>query len=133
MIKKIDKRLTELKEYVEKQRELIIVINNAIESDVFVPSESQQVTIDYICQQGQLGNKAQLTPKNCIIHPPSPTNPLRWKNTPPLLEIFPLWSESRLSMTLILIHLQYVYRQKNIFHLFLDRLHDNQTNAFYPG
>lgn len=55
MTKEIDNRITKQKEYVEKQRELIIGINNAIENDGFVPSESQQVTIDYICQQGQLG------------------------------------------------------------------------------
>lgn len=57
MTQKIDKRINELKEYIEKQRELIIGINNAIEYDGFVPSESQQNTIDYICQQGQLGLK----------------------------------------------------------------------------
>lgn len=57
MTQEIDNRITELKEYVEKQRELIIGINNAIENDGFIPSESQQVTIDYICQQGQLGLK----------------------------------------------------------------------------
>lgn len=57
MTKEIDNRITELKEYVEKQRELIIGINNAIENDGFVPSKSQQVTIDYICKQGQEGLK----------------------------------------------------------------------------
>ena len=57
MIQEIDNRINELKEYVEKQRELIVGLNNAIENDGFIPSESQQVTIDYICQQGQLGLK----------------------------------------------------------------------------
>lgn len=54
MKKEIENRINELKEYVDKQRELIIGINNAIENDGFVPSESQQVTINYICQQGKL-------------------------------------------------------------------------------
>jgi hypothetical protein len=53
MTQEIENRINELKEYVDKQRELIIGINNAIENDGFVPSESQQVTIDYICQQGK--------------------------------------------------------------------------------
>lgn len=57
MKQKIENRINELKEYVDKQRELIIGINNAIENDGFVPSESQQVTIDYICQQGKFGLK----------------------------------------------------------------------------
>ena len=57
MKKEIENRIKELKEYVDKQRELIIGINNAIENDGFVPSESQQVTIDYICQQGKFGLK----------------------------------------------------------------------------
>lgn len=55
MKQEIENRINELKEYVDKQRELIIGINNAIENDGFVPSESQQVTIDYICQQGKFG------------------------------------------------------------------------------
>lgn len=57
MKQEIEKRINELKGYVDKQRELIIGINNAIENDGFVPSESQQVTIDYICQQGKFGLK----------------------------------------------------------------------------
>ncbi|MDP2237475.1 MAG: hypothetical protein Q8J88_13670 [Bacteroidales bacterium] len=57
MIPEIENRINELKEYVDKQRELIIGINNAIENKGFVPSESQQVTIDYICQQGKFGLK----------------------------------------------------------------------------
>ena len=57
MKQEIENRINELKEYVDKQRELIIGINNAIENDGFVPSESQQVTIDYICQQGKFGLK----------------------------------------------------------------------------
>lgn len=57
MTQEIENRINELKEYVDKQRELIIGINNAIENDGFVPSESQQVTIDYICQQGKNGLK----------------------------------------------------------------------------
>ncbi|MEO6316767.1 MAG: hypothetical protein ABIU63_15150 [Chitinophagaceae bacterium] len=57
MTQEIENRIDELKEYVDKQRELIIGINNAIENDGFVPSESQQVTINYICQQGKFGLK----------------------------------------------------------------------------
>lgn len=53
MKQEIENRINELKEYVDKQRELIIGINNAIENDGFIPSESQQLTIDYICQQGK--------------------------------------------------------------------------------
>ncbi|MBL7694844.1 MAG: hypothetical protein JNK91_08355 [Ferruginibacter sp.] len=57
MKQEIENRINELKEYVDKQRELIIGINNAIENDGFRPSASQQVTIDYICQQGRWGMK----------------------------------------------------------------------------
>lgn len=57
MKQEIENRINELKEYVNKQRELIIGINNVIENDGFVPSQSQQVTIDYICQQGKFGLK----------------------------------------------------------------------------
>ncbi len=57
MKQEIENGIKELKEYVDKQRELIIGINNAIEKDVFQPSESQQATINYICQQGRLGLK----------------------------------------------------------------------------
>lgn len=53
MTQEIENRINELKEYVDKQRELIIGINNAIENDGFRPSESQQITINYICQQGK--------------------------------------------------------------------------------
>lgn len=49
MTQKIDNRKTELK----KQRDLIIGLNNVIENDDFRPSESQKITIDYICQHGQ--------------------------------------------------------------------------------
>ena len=51
-MEKIENRIEELKTYVDSQRELIIGINDAIENDGFIPSKSQQVTIDYICQQG---------------------------------------------------------------------------------
>jgi len=57
MTQKNDKRINELKEYVDKQRELIIGINNAIENEGFRPSKSQQATIDYICQRGKSGLK----------------------------------------------------------------------------
>jgi uncharacterized coiled-coil protein SlyX len=57
MKQEIENRINDLKEYVDKQCKLIIGINNAIENDGFVPSESQQVTIDYICQQGKWGLK----------------------------------------------------------------------------
>ena len=57
MKQEIENTINELKEYVDKQTELIFGINNAIENDGFVPSESQQVTIDYICQQGKFGLK----------------------------------------------------------------------------
>lgn len=57
MKQEIEYRINELKEYVDKQRELIIGINNAIENDGFRPSESQQATINYICQQGKSGLK----------------------------------------------------------------------------
>ncbi|MBK8448733.1 MAG: hypothetical protein IPL42_01380 [Saprospiraceae bacterium] len=57
MKQEIENRINELKEYVDKQRELIIGINNAIENDGFVPSESQQVTIEHICQHGKFGLK----------------------------------------------------------------------------
>ncbi|WP_332027533.1 hypothetical protein [Kaistella sp.] len=57
MTQEIENRINELKEYVDKQRELIIGINNAIENDGFRPSESQQATINYICQQGKWGLK----------------------------------------------------------------------------
>lgn len=49
----IDNRIIELKELVEKQRLLIIGINNAIENDGFIPSLSQQQKIDYICEHGK--------------------------------------------------------------------------------
>ncbi len=55
MTQEIENRINELKEYVDKQRELIIGINNAIEIDGFRPSLSQQATINYICQQGKWG------------------------------------------------------------------------------
>ncbi len=57
MKQEIENRISERKEYVDTQRELIIGVNNAIENDGFVPSESQQVTINYICQQGKFGLK----------------------------------------------------------------------------
>lgn len=57
MKQEIDNRVTELKEYVDKQRELVIGINNAIEKDGFKPSQAQYATIDYICQQGRYGIK----------------------------------------------------------------------------
>jgi uncharacterized coiled-coil protein SlyX len=57
MTQQFENRINELKEYVDKQRELIIGINNDIENDGFCPSESQQVTINYICQQGKGGLK----------------------------------------------------------------------------
>lgn len=57
MTQEIEKRINELKEYVDKQRELIIGINKAIENEGLLPSESQQATIDYICQQGKCGLK----------------------------------------------------------------------------
>ena len=53
MIEEINDRIIELKSYVDKQRELIIGINSAIEDDGFIPSDSQQTMIDYICQQGK--------------------------------------------------------------------------------
>jgi len=53
MTQEIEHRINVLKEYVDKQREMIIGINNAIENDGFIPSKSQQVIIDYICQQGK--------------------------------------------------------------------------------
>ena len=55
MIEEIDQRIEEVKEHIDKYRELIIGINDAIENDDFQPSASQQVTIDYICQQGKSG------------------------------------------------------------------------------
>ncbi len=57
MTKEIDNRIKELNEYLDKQRELIVGLNNTIENEGFVPSELQQVTIDYICQQGKFGLK----------------------------------------------------------------------------
>jgi len=57
MTQEIEIRINELKEYVDKQRDLIIGINTTIEKDGFRPSESQQVTINYICQQGKNGLK----------------------------------------------------------------------------
>ncbi|MEI6139550.1 MAG: hypothetical protein WCP85_09810 [Mariniphaga sp.] len=57
MTQKIETRINELKEYVDKQRELIIGINNAIENEDFHPSISQQATLNYICQQGKWGLK----------------------------------------------------------------------------
>jgi hypothetical protein len=57
MTQKIENRINELKVYVDKQREVINGINNAIENDGFRPSQSQQVTINYICQQGKWGLK----------------------------------------------------------------------------
>lgn len=57
MKQEIENIINELKEYVDKQRELIIGINNAIEKDGFRPSASQKLTIDYICQQGKWGLK----------------------------------------------------------------------------
>jgi len=57
MTQKIENKINELKEYVDKQRELIIGINSAIEKEGFSPSESQQATINYICQQGKWGLK----------------------------------------------------------------------------
>ena len=57
MTQEIENKINELKEYVDKQRELIIGINNAIENDGFRPSKSQQATINYICQQGKSGLK----------------------------------------------------------------------------
>lgn len=57
MKQEIDNRINELKEYVDKQRELFIGNNNAIENDGFVPSEPQQATINYICHQGKWGLK----------------------------------------------------------------------------
>ncbi len=56
-MEEIEKRIEELKSYVDGHRELIVGLNNAIENDGFVPSKSQQVTIDYICQQGTEGMK----------------------------------------------------------------------------
>lgn len=53
MTQEINSRFVALKEYVDKQLELIVGINNAIENDGFRPSKSQQKTIDYICQQGR--------------------------------------------------------------------------------
>ncbi len=53
MKEQIENRLNELKVYVDKQRELIIGINDAIENDGFKPSSDQQVIIDYICNEGQ--------------------------------------------------------------------------------
>jgi uncharacterized coiled-coil protein SlyX len=55
MTTEIDNRIIELEEYVYKQRKLIIRINNEIINREFLPSELQQVIIDHICQQGQLG------------------------------------------------------------------------------
>jgi uncharacterized coiled-coil protein SlyX len=57
MKQEIENRINELKEYVDKQRDLVIGINSAIEVEGFVPVESQQITIDYICQQGKWGLK----------------------------------------------------------------------------
>lgn len=57
MPQEIERTINELKEYVDKQRELIVGINNAIQNDGFVPSESQKLIIDYICQQGKNGLK----------------------------------------------------------------------------
>ncbi len=57
MTQEIENRINELKEYVDKQRELIVGINNAIEKEGFRPSESQKATINYICQQGKRGLK----------------------------------------------------------------------------
>ena len=53
MTEQIENRINELKVYVDKQRDLIKGINDAIEKDGFKPTQSQQVTIDYICNQGQ--------------------------------------------------------------------------------
>ncbi len=53
MKNKIASRIRELKNYVDKQRTLIIGINNAIENDNFRPNLSQQKVIDHICEQGK--------------------------------------------------------------------------------
>jgi len=53
MKQEIENRINELKKYVDKQCELIIGINDAIEKDGFKPSQAQYATIDYICQQGR--------------------------------------------------------------------------------
>lgn len=53
MKEQIEKRINELKEYIDKQRELITGINDAIENDGFKPTKDQQVIIDYICTQGR--------------------------------------------------------------------------------
>lgn len=55
MTQEIENRINELKEYVDKQRELIIGINKAIESDGFCPSDGQWAAISYICEQGKRG------------------------------------------------------------------------------
>ena len=54
MKKEIEIRIRELKSYVNKQREVIIGINNEIENSEFKPSLNQQGTIDYICQQERI-------------------------------------------------------------------------------
>lgn len=53
MAHEIDKRINELKQYVEKQSELILLLNHEIENNGFRPSDIQQTEIDYICEQGK--------------------------------------------------------------------------------
>lgn len=53
MTLKIETRINELKEYVDKQRELVILLNNEIENNGFRPSSIQQAEINYICEQGR--------------------------------------------------------------------------------
>lgn len=55
MSTEIKHRIEQISRYVATQRELIIGINEAIENYSFVPSKAQEITINYICQQGRNG------------------------------------------------------------------------------
>ena len=49
----IEERIQQLKKNVDKQRELIIVINHSIENEHFSPNEYQKNLIDDMCSQGK--------------------------------------------------------------------------------
>lgn len=49
----INNRLEQLRERVTQHREMIVAINDEIEHNGFKPDASQQLTIDYICQEGR--------------------------------------------------------------------------------
>ena len=55
MKQEIESSINELKEYVDKQREQILGIINAIENEDFVPTESQKVTLEYISERCEWG------------------------------------------------------------------------------